>query len=349
MRNKKNKRPDSVSSYEVARLAGVSQATVSRVFSPGQAKVASATRQKVLEATRELNYQPSIIARSLANNSTKIIAFICGRIHIEFFARALDYLATRLQTLGYTTLFLPHHADSNMEETLPLALQYKVDGIIIATAALSSKLATLCADMGTPVILFDRYSVGSNVHAVCLDNWQAGSDAAIYLIKRGHRRLGFLAGDPNASTNLDRQRGFIETAGEAGLKVKVAYAGSFEYHFGLAAAHDLLRGGDRPDGVFCAGDYLAAGFMDTAYQHYSLSIPDDVSVIGLTDSIISKLAAYNLTTIQEPVERMVDSTIDLMMEVIREKADNATIRRFPGTLIERGTVADRRPADVAKV
>lgn len=339
---KKNPKREKASSYEVARLAGVSQATVSRVFSPGRGKVASATRQKVLEATRKLNYKPSLIARSLVNNSTRMIAFICGRINVEFFGKSLDSLANRLLAAGYTTLFMPHNAVAGMEETLPLALQYKVDGIIISTTTLSSRLASMCAETGTPVVLFDRYAVNSDVNAVCLDNRQAGRDAANHLIEHGHRRLGFLAGDLNTSTNSDRQRGFIEAAAAAGLTVRVAEAGSYEYPAGYAAAAALLEKGERPDGVFCAGDYLAAGLIDAARQRNGLRVPEDISVIGLTNSLISKLEAYKITTIQEPIDVMAQCAVDVLLNAIENHDDAVSVKLFPGVLVERETVADRR-------
>jgi DNA-binding LacI/PurR family transcriptional regulator len=144
-----NGRKTPVSSVEVARLAGVSQAAVSRVFTPG-ASVSDEMRQKVMAAAKQLGYRPNAIARSLNQRSTHMIGLVMVRFMNPFYARLLQEFTAKLQALGYWTLLLNIAHGDELEQALPLALQYQVDGLIITSAMLSSHLAEECAGRRGP-------------------------------------------------------------------------------------------------------------------------------------------------------------------------------------------------------
>lgn len=330
------------SSRDVARLAGVSQATVSRVFTPGS-RVSEDKRKKVLKAAKDLHYQPSVIARSLIQQSTKIIGIVVRNFWNVFYMRALELFTENLQKMGYSTMLFNISGDQSVEDTLPIALQYQVDGLIITSATLSSPLVEGCSHYDTPIVLFNRVNEAADaeVSSVCCDNVEAGQVVADYLVNRGHRKIAFISGDPSSSTNRDREQGFLDRLSIRGLTLFARDMGDFSYLSGIEAARRMLSDGTRPDAVFCASDEMAIAFMDCARNEFSLSVPGDISVVGFDGTPMTVWPYNNLTTFRQPIEDMVEMTIDVLLKALAEPDRPVAHRFLSGSLLERGTVADR--------
>jgi DNA-binding LacI/PurR family transcriptional regulator len=331
-----------VSSVQVARLAGVSQAAVSRVYTSG-ASVSSGMRSKVLAAAKKLGYRPNVLARSLTRRSTNIIGIVMFRFTNPFYARLLKEFSRKLQDRNYWTLLLNSESDDGVETALPAALQYQVDGIIITSATLSSTLAEECARTGTPVVLFNRYSIESNVNAVCCDSVGAGRMVADALVDAGHTRLAFIAGEENTSTSRDRERGFAERLRERGHELALRDVGNFTYEDGYAAAQRLLCRPDRPDAIFCASDLMAMAVYDVATCELGIRVPDDLSIIGFDDISMASWHKYQLTTVRQPLERMVDATVQVLMDAIERPQSERVLRLIPASLIPRCTARIAHP------
>src|SRR5919202_5990786 len=177
-----------VTSNEVARLAGVSQSTVSRVFS-ANSRVADETTAKVMRAAKTLGYQPNVIARSLSTRRTDMVGIVMAEITSPFYPYVLEKFTERLHELGKRVLLFstgPHH---DVDETIQDVLKYQVDGLIIANATLSSALVSECAQRGTPLFLFNRYVRGAHASAVCCDNIAGGQLVAEMLWAAGRVHL----------------------------------------------------------------------------------------------------------------------------------------------------------------
>ncbi|NUQ36294.1 MAG: LacI family DNA-binding transcriptional regulator [Caldilineales bacterium] len=328
-------------SIDVARLAGVSQSTVSRVFTP-EASVSAETRSRVLAAAAELGYQPNAIARSLSKQNTNIIGIAMGRITSPFHPYVLEKFIQHLQEVGRQALLFSTPPDREVEDALELIMQYQVDGLIITSATISTEMADACANLGIPVVLFNRYVLGARVNAICTDNVEAGRLVANLLLDAGHKRLAYVQGTANASTNLDRQKGFFDRLRERGATEVVSEPGDYTYEAGFAAACRLLNRPDRPDAIFVASDIVALGVLDAARYRFDLRIPEDLSVIGFDDIPAAAWPSYNLTTIRTPVNRMIEATIDLLLARLDEPAANPQTLLFPGALVTRGSA--RLPA-----
>jgi DNA-binding LacI/PurR family transcriptional regulator len=305
----------SASQIDVARLARVSQAAVSRTFTPG-ASVSDETRQKVLEAAYKLNYRPNAIARSLIRKSTRIIGVVVMRLTKPFYARIIREFTRGLQAHGYWTLLFDIADETEVNQTLPMALQYQVDGVVITSATLSSKLADEFARTGTPVVLFNRYASTGKTHVVRCDNYAGGRLVADAFLDAGHQRIAYIAGEEGSSTNQDRQRGLVEGLQARGAQLWQSAAGDYSYEAGYKAAAQLLQGPERPDAIFCADDLTAIGAMDAARYEFGLRIPEDLSVIGFDDIPMAAWSAFSLTTIRQPFDDMVKATIQVLMEAI---------------------------------
>jgi DNA-binding LacI/PurR family transcriptional regulator len=329
-----NKRP--ISQRDVARAAGVSQAAVSRAFTPG-ASVAPKTRKSVMDAAEKLGYRPNAIARSLIKHSTKIIGIVLVRFANPFYWQVFEQFTQRLQQHGYYTLLLNATQDQQIEETLPMALQYQVDGIIITSSTLSSQMADEAARAGTPVVLFNRYELTTTASAVCCDNVDGGRLVADALLDAGHTRLAYIAGEESSSTNRDRERGFRDRLMERGHSLWLREAGlEYTYRAGYAAAQRILARQPWPEAIFCASDLIALGAMDCA-RHLGAKIPDDLSIIGYDDIDMAGWPAYSLTTVRQPTSKMVDTTIDVLLHAINNPEAEAVSKWIPTELVRRNS------------
>ncbi len=183
--------------------------------------------------------------------------------------------------------------------------------------------------VGTPVIFFNRLSGEAGSFGVTCDNEEGGRRAADFLIDRGHRRLAYVSALADASTNVERHRGFAARAVERGLDAPVVLeAGSFSYAAGHRAAEAMRVLATGPDGVFCANDIVAIGFLDAVRQDLGLSVPEDLSVIGFDDVEMAHWPSHALTTIRQPVDEMLAATVALARTLGADAGAEPVVRRI---------------------
>lgn len=326
-----------ITSVEVAARAGVSQSTVSRVFSDSGSNVTDDTRHRVLAAAQELGYRPNAIARMMSTRRTNIIGIVMANITSPFYPYVLEKFLQRLQALDRQALLFTPAPNQDVDDILPLVLAHRVDGLIITSATLSSEMAEECAKSGTPVVLFNRYVPGAHVSAVCADNVDMGRRIADLLLDLGCQRLGYVAGTPNTSTNTDREHSFYTRLDERGAAPAVRAQGDFTYESGYAAAYELLTLDSAPDALFCANDIMALGALDAAHR-LGRRVPDDVSIVGVDDIPMSSWAAYDLTTISQEVDLMIEVALTLLMDKLDDPQQPPQTRFIPGVLKVRGSV-----------
>jgi DNA-binding LacI/PurR family transcriptional regulator len=326
-----------VTSIEVAKHAGVSQSTVSRVFSSNSPNVSEKARMQVLKSAAELGYQPNAIARMMSTRQTHIVGIVMATITSPFYPYVLEKFLQQLQAIDRQALVFTASENQSVDDILPLVLQYQVDALIVTSATLSSDMVETCARRGTPVILFNRALKAPNVSAVCADNIAGGRLVADVLLDSGHQRLAFIAGIQNTSTSQDRERGFSERLAQQGYMNCQRAQGHYTYESGYRAAIELLEASVRPDAIFCANDIMALGAID-AVRAQGLHIPHDISIIGFDDIPMASWGAYQLTTISQEVDDMIDKTIEIMQAKIEVPASPARIERIAGKLKVRQSV-----------
>ncbi len=333
---RQNVRPVSVrkvTSVDVARLAGVNQSTVSRAFSDDRA-VADETRTRVYTAARTLGYTPNLLARSLVTQRTNIVAIVMAHISSPYQPYILDKFIQELRAMGRQALVFTAGPEQEVDDVLPLALQYRVDALIVTSATLSSAGLADCARDGLPVILFNRLVAGANVSAVGCDNVAGGELVADYLIGAGHHRFAYIAGNANSSTNREREQGYFGALQAHGVAAVLHEPGEYTYESGYRAAQRLLGRPDPPDALFCASDIIALGALDCA-RDCGVRVPDDLSVIGFDDIPMAGWSAYALSTVRQPVSRMIDATLAILARQLDDPTAPPVIERFPVTLVAR--------------
>ena len=332
-----------VTSIQVARLAGVSQSAVSRVFTPG-ASVSERTRAKVQSAAAQLGYRPNVLARAMITGKTRIIGLVVAYLDNYFYPDAIERLSVALQEQGYHILvFMATPTVGDVQTIVQDILDYQVDGLILASVSMSSGLAARCDEAGIPVVLFNRDQDDPRLCAVTTDNHAGGRAVAAHFVECGHRRIGYIAGFENASTQRDRERGFHDGLAAAGLELAAREVGDFARDKARAAALAMFSDTARPDAVFVCTDQMAFAVMDALRSELGLRIPDDVAVAGFDDVPIAGWPAYDLTTFRQPIRRMVAQTVETLLDRIAEKEAPPRRIRLPGELIVRSsTRAGRR-------
>ena len=326
-----------ITSVEVAKLAGVSQSAVSRVYTPG-ASVSKKTKEKVHSAAAELGYRPNVLARSLITGRSRIIGLVVAYLDNYFYPEAVELLSNALQKKGYHVLvFMASKTAGNIDHVFEEMLDYQVDGVIAASVALSSDLAARCNAAGVPVVLFNRAQDDERLSAVTSDNIDGGQKVAKFLIAGGHKRLGYIAGWEGASTQRDREVGFIEEMKKHGRSLFARELGNFNTGEARKAARKMFTAKEIPDAVFVANDHMAFIAMDVIRFELGLKIPEQVSVVGYDDVPVASWSAYDLTTVRQAANQMVTETVSFLLECVEDRKTNPRQIQIKGPLIVRGS------------
>ncbi len=341
-----------VTSHDVAALAGVSQSAVSRCFSVG-ASVAPETRAKVLQAAAALGYRPNVHARNLSTGRTRMVGVVLAHLDNLFYPRFLQLLTERLQSLGMQLLLFV--ADGKQQVALmEQLLNYRVDGIVLAATTLHSDLAKACTQAGIPVVLFNRVASSAPdraFHSVQTDQEEGMAALTQLLLARGHRRVAYLAGNLESSTNQAREQGCRRALQEAQVPLYAYGVGNYEEATAQAVVRDWFCSGkrlrkpqERPDAIVAADDHMAFAAMDLLRHTLGLRVPEDVSVVGFDDVPQAAWPAYDLTTYAQPLPEMIDAVVQLLRlqlqarEVSTNKKSAGQALVLKGELRLRGSV-----------
>ncbi|CTQ34029.1 LacI family DNA-binding transcriptional regulator [Jannaschia rubra] len=326
-----------VTSLDVARMAGVSQSAVSRVFTEG-ASVSGEMDRRVRAAAEELGYRPNALARGLITGRTRIIGLVVAYLDNPFYPDAIEKLSHALQEKGYHLLIFTtgkHGIDT--ERVISDLLDYQVDGIVTASIDLSNELTRQCARAGIPVVLFNRGIPGSGLAAVTSDNLAGGRKAAEFLLAGGHARIAHIAGFDGAQTSRDRLSGFRTALESAGQGLHALADGRYDREAAAQAARDMMDRADPPDAIFVSNDHMALAVMDVLRFDLGLCVPEDVSIVGYDDVPMAAWPAYDLTTVRQPTRRMVDATVTELMTLLDRPNRAARVIQIDGPLVVRGS------------
>jgi DNA-binding LacI/PurR family transcriptional regulator len=304
---------DRVTSNDVARLAGVSQSAVSRVFTPG-ASASRETTEKVRAAADTLGYRPNVLARAMTTGRSRIIGLVVAYIENQFYPAVIEQLSRDLQARGYHILmFMAENAADKAEDVLAELLDHQVDGIITASVGISNDLTQRCSAAGIPVVMFNRGQDDPRLSEVTSDNVNGGRRAAEFLIAGGHKRIAHIMGWQGASTGRHRAQGFRAALKRVGLTPFAMEDGGYARETAAALARDLCSRRARPDAIFVGSDQMAFAVMDELRFGLGFSIPNDISVIGYDDVPVAAWPSYDLTTVRQPVDAMVRATVEALL------------------------------------
>ncbi len=301
---------------DVAKLANVSPATVSRVLSNPDL-VSKETREKVMEVINKVNYKPHIVARQFRTMETKIILVVVPDITSAFFSKVLRGIEHVAVQNGYQVILGDTENDTEREqEYINLLLQKQADGMVLLTARLDkTKLEEIAEHF--PMVLACEYMDGLNVPTVSIDNISSARKATEHLIQQGHKKIAHITGPINVILSRDRLRGFQQAMMSHDLEIDSAYIqeGDFTFESGYNQMLKLLALETPPTAVFAFNDEMAIGAIK-AVKDSHLSIPEDVAIVGFDNIKMASVIEPNLTSIDQPKYEIGKKAMELLLKLI---------------------------------
>ena len=308
--------------YDIAKRAGVSVATVSRVLNGVDHPVKEETRKKIIDAAGELGYRPNKIAKSLAHRRTYTVALLIPSITNNFYTEIAEVIEEKLGKRGYSTYLC------NTQRMIEREMQYvddliarKVDGVIFSPTRVKPEdnlvnarnLEELIKN-GIAVVAFGSHF--TNVNQVYINTYEGALEATRYLLELGHRRIGFIDG-LEAGTRKSRRRGYINGLKMAGIQIDedLIVSGNLEMDGEYQCVRKLMQLADPPTAIIAVNNLMAIGALKGA-KDMGISVPEELSIIGFDDSKLSEVVEPPLTVVKQPLKEIGDVAVGLLMEQI---------------------------------
>lgn len=323
-----------MSILRIAKLAGVSGATVSKVLNGKDQAISEATRKRILEIVEREEYIPNSIAQSLKIKNTKTIGLIIPDVMNMFFGELAKGVEDSADKVGYSLILCNTDNNETKEKKYLKVLQGKmVDGIIMAAVENSSD--TSLGSCKQPIVLIDRdVTTNQTVGRIKIDNEKCIYDAVTFLIKKGCKNIGFISSKTSNSISQNRLNGYIKVLEENGIPYNenIVYLDDYSVNTGSLGALSLINKSNI-DGICCGNDLIAIGAIK-ALREKNINIPKDIKVIGMDDISISSYIEPPLTTIRQPIYEMGHEAVDLLIDMI-EKRETNLMRILNHSLVER--------------
>ncbi|CAH0237573.1 LacI family DNA-binding transcriptional regulator [Peribacillus sp. NPDC101481] len=315
-----------VTTEDVAKIAGVSQSTVSRVLND-YPYIKKNTRDKVLAVINELGFTRDEIARSLVEKRTKSIGLILGSISNPFFAETAEVIIERAQELKYDVIvYNTGHKDENLEQAINLLIGKRVEGIILTSVSknYTEKIKKL-HDNGFPVLLYNSFLDIKDVNFIVMDNNKGARLAVQHLIKLGHKKIAKISGPSKYLATYERTVGYKEELMENGYEIDegLIFNSEFSYDKIYSFTKKLLKKKDRPTAIIAASDQMALAVLDAA-SSLNLKIPADLSVVGFDNIRLSSNEFIGLTTVSQQMDQMSLTALEKLIFLIENKETSSS-------------------------
>ena len=326
-----------VTSHDVARLAGVSQPTVSRALRDSP-KVSEETKARVRQAARALGYVPSEVGRALSSGRTRRIGLLLTDLENHFYPHVIAPTHRQLELSGYQLVLQTESSDTG--QVAERLIANGLDGVLLTTTTLDSLLPVRLRDRRLPFVYFNRTSPAVEADSATVEAETGLREAADEIAGLGHRRVGAIFGPSNTSTAQHREAALREALRAHGVEIAAAhtYRGPFDFATGFRGAQQLLDTEPRPSVIVCGNDVVALGALNAA-RTAGIQVPEELSVVGFDDLPEARWAIVQLTTVTFDLDAMARRAADLLVARIEDGADlpyqHAT---FPTRLVKRATL-----------
>lgn len=321
---------------DVAREAGVSIATVSRVLNDVDV-VNEDTKKKVLEAIKKLGYRPNIVARSLKTQRTKTIGILIPDISSQFYPEIVRGTEDVANIYDYNVMLCNSDSDLDKEKEYLRVLKEKmVDGVLYMSSSLEPEILDLINELELATVLIESKDAEGKLPSVTIDNEAAAYDATKHLIERGNKHIAYIGTSKNANNAwAKRYLGYESALKESSIEVKeeLLYFGDLKSQTGYEAIDKILEKTDI-DAIFCASDEIAMGAIN-ALRGKGISVPEDIDVIGFNDIYTASIFYPKLTTISQPMYDMGSVAMRMLIKLINHKELDQKHFVLPYILVER--------------
>lgn len=320
---------------DVKDRTGLSLATISKYLNGGN--VLPENRILIEKAIKELNYEVNEIARGLVKNKTKTVGVMVHDIECYFSGKLLHYIGQELRKRGYGMMICDSCNDEELEaENLKFLVNRKVDGIIVLPVSMKGGFLEPAKHGKTPVVLVDRSFQDEEFDCVAIDNKVAAFRAVDLLIQHNHRDIAVIASDIEY-TGVERLKGYEDAMRQAGLEIRREYikTGRHSTEVGYERMKELLASPDRPTAVLM-GNYDTMLGAVLAVNESEFSCPEDISLIGFDSLMISGVVRPSWYMVVQPMEKMCEKAVELLLKRIEKKLDEAPVKMCFGTKIQEG-------------
>ncbi|ALE76475.1 LacI family transcriptional regulator [Pseudonocardia sp. EC080610-09] len=323
---------------EVARLAGVSTATVSHVLN-GTRPVREHTRRQVLAAMAEVSYSPNAAARSLATARTRTVALALSAISNPYLGELLHGVEDEAAAAGYTLLLTDPHDDPGTEATAVARLRSRVDGLLLAPSADSSGTLEALSEQEVPVVLVDRM-LGGGYDEVGAENVEPVAGLVHHLAAAGHTRIGFVAGQAGLATTVERLEGYRLGLRRAGLDYGLVLEGHSEAEPARSAVRSLLSAPDRPGALITGNNAMTIGAVQAAHD-VGLAVPGDIALAAFDDFPWADAFSPRLTVVAQPFAEIGREAVRLLLRRMADADAEPRSVRLPTTFVHRDSCGCR--------
>ena len=324
---------------DVARVAGVSVATVSKVIN-ARYGVAAGTVERVQGVIDDLGYESSIVARSLRSHRTNVIGVLVAEFE-PFSTEILKGASTAIAGTGYELLAYSGGGSHSPKVGWERRYLSRLGGTLIDGAILvTPTVVDIRAEF--PVVSIDPHAGPADLPTVDSDNFAGAVIATGHLVELGHRRIGYIGGRPDLESSRLREQGYRAALAAGGIEVdpELMRVGDFRRETSYGPARELLTLPDRPTAIFASNDLTAIGTLEVAAE-LGLRVPEDLSVVGFDNIPESALTTPPLTTVSQPLQRMGAEAINMLIGVIERTEGLSTHLMLPTELVRRGTTSAR--------
>jgi DNA-binding LacI/PurR family transcriptional regulator len=323
-------------SYDVAELAGVSQSAVSRVFQDG-ASASKDMRNRVMAAADKLGYRPNAIARGLITQQSNMVAVIISQQTNLYYPEVLFQLTQRFSDRGIRVLLFTLEHEGDIDSILETILQYRVDGIVTA-ALLSPQQVETIENADIPMIFYNRTIPEALVNSVRCDQEEGERWLVGELHAAGHRSYAIVTGPADSPVSAERTNGALQKLKDLGVEDVTIVNGDFGYQSGRLAVTKIMNRLDTPpDAIIVANDAMAIGCIDEVRETFALRVPQDISIVGFDGVGPARFAAYDLSTVRQPVGRMTEAAVSMLIDRIDDPDLSPEKRVFSGERIRGGS------------
>lgn len=330
-----------VNSHDVARLAGVSQPTVSRVMR-GSDKVSEATTRRVLEAVADLGYSPNAIGRALAVGHSNRVGLVVTDLQNQFYGHVIPHIHDELQQNGYELVLITE--SSEHEPIAEHAIANGLCGVVLTTTTVNSLLPIRLHDQGIPFVYFNRVALAIASDSVTVDPELGMRELAQMAFDLGHRHIGAIFGPRNTSTGEIREATLRAVLDDTGMRLdrEHVHYGSFDFDSGFDAGLAILKRDDTPTLLVCGNDVIALGALNAAAQ-LDVSVPHEISIVGFDDLPTASWPLIQLTTIAYDLEEISREAGRMIVSRVEGKVpESPRTTEFPTRLVRRRTLGPAR-------
>lgn len=305
---------------DIARAVGVAHSTVSRALN-GDPRISKATREKVLQAARELNYRPNLPARALARGRVLSIGLVVPDVSEPFYGRIVAGVDRVTFDAGFNLVLYITHADRQRELAALEQIRHgRVDGMILMIRKARAQAVVELKEQGVPLVLLLQKIRGSGIDSVRIDNVGGAAEAVRHLIDGGHRRIALISGPSHAPDARERIKGYRAALDQAGIpyREELVVRGDFSFASGFRAVDALLRGpaSQWPTAIFAANDHMAMGAIKRLAER-GIAVPRDIAVVGFDDIAPAAYFQPSLTTVRQPIDESGRKAAELLIARIQ--------------------------------